>query len=236
MSNHKRIINLVNLIRYNLRIIFGGKFILFIFAAFVFFIIFGTITALNDQSIEIKDVYGLLTLPAVLLVFYPSVFGIQRDADARTLEIIFGIPDYRFKVWLLRLALVILISFILLFPFAFLAHLMLISIPVFIILLQLTVLIVFIGSLAFCLSTIIKSGNGTAAIIIIAGLIFLILEDNLKNSMWNVFLNPFENPSDMNEVLWAELVFKNRVFLLSSSVIFLLLGLLNLQKREKFIR
>ncbi len=236
MLKNIRYINIFKLVRYNLIIVFGGKFILFVFAAFAFFLIFGTIAALNDQSMEIKDVYGLLTLPAVLLVFYPTVFGIQKDADFRTLEIIFAIPDYRYKVWLLRLFLVFVISFVLLFPFTLLAHLMLISIPIFPMILQLTVLIVFVGSLAFCLSTIIKNGNGTAVTIIIIGLIFMILGDSLQNSMWNIFLNPFGNPSNMNEVLWTEIIFKNRVFLLSTSFIFLLLGLFNLQQREKFIR
>jgi len=228
--------NILDLIRYNLKIIFGGKFILFVFAALVFFLIFGTLSALNDQSVEIGDIYGLLVLPAVLLVFYPSVFGVQKDADFHTLEIIFGIPDYRFKIWFLRLVLVFLISFLLLFPFAILAHVLLISIPVFSMVLQLMVLVVFIGSLSFCLSTIIKNGNGTAVTVIITGLIFMILDESVKNSMWNVFLNPFANPSDINELVWVETLFKNRVFLLSSSVVCLLLGLLNLQQREKFIR
>jgi hypothetical protein len=224
------------MVRYNLKIIFGGKFILFVFAALAFFLLFGTISALGEQSMEISDVYGLLVLPSALLVFYPSVFGIQKDADFHTLEIIFGIPDYRFKVWFLRLILVYFISFLLLFPFTFLAHVMLISIPVFSMVSQLMVLIVFIGAFAFCLSTIIRNGNGTAVTIIVAGLIFWILGESIQNSMWNVFLNPFKDPSGVNELLWKEIIFKNRVFLLSLSLLFLLLGLLNLQQREKFIR
>jgi hypothetical protein len=236
MSKINTYLNILNLIRYNLKIIFGGKFILFIFAALAFFLIFGTISALDDQSMEISGVYGLLILPAALIVFYPAVFGIQKDADFHTLEIIFGIPDYRFKVWFLRLILVFFISFLLLFPFALLAHVMLISIPVFAMVLQLMVLIIFIGSFAFCLSTIIKNGNGTAVTIIVAGLIFWILGETIDYSKWNVFLNPFATPSSINEVLWAEIIFKNRVFLLSLSLGFLLLGLLNLQQREKFIR
>jgi hypothetical protein len=236
MSKLNGLFNLMKQVKYNLKIVFGGKFVLFVFAAFAFFLIFGTLAALKDQNLEITDIYGLLTLPSVLLVFYPSVFGIQKDADSRTLEIIFGIPDYRFKVWLFRLFLVFIISFVLLFVFALIAHIFLITIPVFSVVLQLSVLVVFIGTLAFCLSTIIKNGNGTAVTLIIVGLIFMVLEDTLKNSMWNVFLNPFDSPASLNEILWAERVFSNRLFLLSSSIVFLLIGLLNLQKREKFIR
>ena len=99
-------------------------------------------------------------------------------------------------------------------------------------------MIIFIGTFGFCLSTIIKNGNGTAVTLIVAGLILMIISDSgsFQKSMWNVFLNPFNNPSDMNEVLWKEIIFKNRIFLLSSSAFFMLLGLLNLQQREKFVR
>ena len=64
----------------------------------------------------------------------------------------------------------------------------------------------------------------------------MILEENLAQSKWNIFLNPFNVPYQMNEIVWDEIVFKNRVFLLSSSVVMILLGLLNLQTREKFLK
>jgi hypothetical protein len=41
-------------------------------------------------------------VPGVLLIFYPSAYSIQGDIDARILETLFGIPDYRYKVWLSR--------------------------------------------------------------------------------------------------------------------------------------
>ncbi len=44
--------------------------------------------------------------PCVLLVFYPAVFGIQNDEDSRILEILFGIPDYKYKVWGVRLLMI----------------------------------------------------------------------------------------------------------------------------------
>ena len=122
--------NMYSLARYNMRIIFGGKFVYFILAAFIFFLVFGTIIALDNNFMRIEDIYGLLAFPGILLVFYPSVFGIQSDADARTLEIIFGIPDYRYKVWLVRYVMILILVFLLLFPFAGLAWYALVSFPV----------------------------------------------------------------------------------------------------------
>jgi hypothetical protein len=237
MSHSNSILkNTYSLARYNMRIIFGGKFIYFILAAFIFFLVFGTIMALDNSEMRIEDVYGLLAFPAILLVFFPSVFGIQSDADARTLEIIFGIPDYRYKVWLVRYLMILVLVFLLLFPFAGLAWYALVSYPIMPVILHLMVLVLFVSSLGFCLSTLVKNGNATAVIMVILGLFFLILADELDESKWNMFLNPFRTPRDLNDIVWREIIRQNRLILGISSLVFLLLGLLNLQQREKFLR
>ena len=235
-SFRSKIQNSISLARYNMRIIFGGKFIYFVLAAFIFFLIFGTIIALDNNVMRIEDIYGLLAFPAILLVFFPSVFGIQSDADQRTLEIIFGIPDYRYKVWLVRYVMILFLVFLLLFPFAGIAWWALISFPIMPMILHLMVLVLFVSSLGFCLSTVVKNGNATAVIMVVLGLAFLILSDELDESKWNIFLNPFSMPGDINEIVWNEIVRQNRIIMGTLSLVLILLGLLNLQQREKFLR
>jgi len=219
-----------------MKIIFGGKFIYFILAALIFFLVFGTIMAFEESEIDLAEVYGILAFPAILLVFYPSAFGIQNDADQRTLEIIFGIPDYRYKVWLVRFIIVLIMVFLLLIPFSFMAHYALMSIPIIKMILHLMVLVLFTSTLGFAVSTIVKNGNATAVVMVIFGLIFLILIDVVEGSKWNVFLNPFRVPNNINEIIWLDTVKQNRIIMLIVSAVFLLLGLLNLQSREKFLR
>ena len=218
-----------------MRIIFGGKFVYFILAAFIFFLVFGIILALDSGDIDMEDVYSLLAFPAILLVFFPSVFGIQSDADQRTLEIIFGIPDYRYKVWLVRYLMILLLVFLLLFPFAGMAYYALISFPILRLILHLMVLVVFVSSLGFSLSTMVRNGNATAVIMVVIGLALLILADALEGSKWNIFLNPFDIPRNINEIVWQETIRQNRIIMGIGSVVLILLGLLNLQKREKFL-
>ena len=228
--------NTISLARYNMKIIFGGKFIYFILAAFIFFLVFGIIVALEGGDMYIDTIYRLLAFPAILLVFFPSVFGIQSDADQRTLEIIFGIPDYRYKVWLVRYLMILLLVFLLLFPFAGLAYYALLSFPIIKVILHLMVLVVFVSALGFSLSTLVKNGNATAVIMVILGLFLLILSDELDESKWNIFLNPFDMPRDLNEIVWREIIRQNRIFMGIGSIVLILLGLLNLQRREKFLR
>jgi hypothetical protein len=100
---------------------------------------------------------------------------------------------------------------------------------------QLMYPIVFLGSMAFMFSTLIKNGNGTAVVMVLIGVALLILQDAVERTQWNVFLNPFEIPSNLNEVIWQGLITKNRIFLGVGIIVFILYGLFNLQKREKFV-
>jgi len=70
---------------------------------------------------------------------------------------------------------------------------------------------------------------------IIFGLFFLILEDPLRKSQWNIFLNPYDPPFDVNETTWSIITFKNRIILITGTILFLMAALFNLQKREKFM-
>ncbi len=230
-----QLVILVKMIRYNLKIIFANKFLWFLLAALGFFLFFAIQTVWNRQSIVDGTIYGLLIFPGVLLIFYPSVFGIQNDDDSRMLEILFGIPNYRYKVWLVRLVMIYVLIFIVILAFALLASVLLYEINVFEMAYQLMYPIVFLGSMAFMFSTVIKNGNGTAVVMVLIGVALIILSDSVERTQWNVFLNPFQIPDNLNEVIWQGLISKNRIFLGVGIVVFILYGLFNLQKREKFV-
>jgi ABC-type transport system involved in multi-copper enzyme maturation permease subunit len=182
-----------------------------------------------------SDLYGVFLFSGILLVFYPSVFGIQNDQDARTIEILFGIPNYRYKVWLVRIILIFVIAFVIMLVFTCLSTILIVKFQFVNVTAQVMIPVLFLGMMAFMLSTVIRNGNGTAVVMIIFGLFFLMLEEPLRKSQWNVFLNPFSPAYDVNETTWAIITMKNRIILITGSILFLLAALLNLQKREKFM-
>lgn len=223
------------MIRYNLKIIFANKFIWFLLAALGIFLFFAIQSVLNQQIIAEGTIYNLLTFPGILLIFYPSVFGIQNDDDARMLEILFGIPNYRYKVWLVRLVMIYSLVFIVVLLFAWLASILLYDIIIIEMAYQLMYPVVFMGSMAFMFSTIIKNGNGTAVVMILIGVALIILQNSIERTQWNVFLNPFEVPNNMNIAIWTDTISSNRIFLGIGMVVFILYGLFNMQKRERFV-
>jgi hypothetical protein len=107
--------------------------------------------------------------------------------------------------------------------------------PVFAVTYHVLFPVFFLGVMSFMISTVVRNGNGTAVLMIIFGLFFLILQEPLETSKWNVFLNPFAIPDDISESAWSNIVRDNRIILFTSIIVFLLTGLFNLQKREKFI-
>ena len=153
---------IIKLIQYNIKIIFGNKFVYFILSAIGFYIITVGISLFSDDEITMATGYNMLLVPSILLIFYPTCFGIQNDQDAKIIEIIFGIPNYRYKVWLFRLIIAYAICFILTLLLAIVTNWLVVEVPSVNLTLQTIVPALFVGLLCFMLSTIVRNGNGTA--------------------------------------------------------------------------
>ncbi|MEZ4999311.1 MAG: hypothetical protein R2744_00995 [Bacteroidales bacterium] len=239
MSRIRKIANgftiTARMITYNLKIIFANKFIWFLAGAIAFYVSLSLIYVFSEEISRAEDLFGVFIFCGLLIVFYPTVFGIQNDQDARTIEILFGIPNYRYKVWLVRMGLIYIITFIILMVFVYLSSALIIRMPVLAVTYHVLYPVFFMGVMSFMVSTLVRNGNGTAVIMIIFSLFFLILQDTFARSKWNVFLNPFQIPNDVTESAWSNIVRDNRIILIVATLLFLLAALYNLQKREKFI-
>lgn len=226
---------IAKLSRYNIKIIFGNKFIYFVLSAIGFYILTVGISLFSDDEITMASGYNMLLVPSILLIFYPTCFGIQNDQDAKIIEIIFGIPNYRYKVWLFRLLIAYVICFLLTLLLAVITNWVVVEVPPLDLTLQVMVPALFIGILCFTLSTMIRNGNGTAVMIIVIGMILFVLHEILGVSKWNLFLNPFNVPLNKNPEIFYNTVFDNRLLILSTTLVLLLIGLYKTQNREKFI-
>ena len=239
MLSVRKILSITSkLIRYNLKIIFGNIFIYFLLGSIAFFLFVSVIIFFDSDSAPTTTaatVYYLLLFPGLLLIFYPTTFGIQYDSDTKMLEVLFGIPDYRYKVWLVRLAIIYILVFCILIGLAFLGLLAFTHFSILNMVFQLMFPIFFIGSLAFMTSTLVRNGYGSMVILIVVGMVFWVLSGIVVESQWNLFLNPFRVPEKVNEIIWADIIIKNRLYISSGTILMLLFGLLNMQKREKFV-
>jgi hypothetical protein len=231
-----RIKTVVAFLRYNALHIFGGRFVIFLGLALGLFFLVLLIGLLGRGGTPNSErLYNYLLAPGILLVFYPSVYGIQRDQDTRMVETLFGIPDYRYKVWLTRLATLYIIIAVLMFALVLLCRITLADFPIWRMVYHVMLPIVFLGSLAFFISAQSTSGNVTAVIMVVLLIFFWVLGDEIRDSAWFLFHNPFRSVEALRSVLWAETTFYNRLYLIMGSVVTTLFALLRLQNREKFI-
>jgi len=235
MSFIEKIRLVISIISYNLKIVFSGRFIYFLIAAWLFFLAIIGIMLFSNSAPVINDIYDLLIFPGILIMFYPVVYNIQHDKDTRMLEIIFGVPDYRYKVYLLRFVIAMMLLLFLMILMAFFSWFSVVKIPVFEMVIKLISPLFFLACLTFLMTTLIRNGNGAAVVMIIIGLVFFIMNEPLAKSKWNVFLNPYNVPTDMNLTIWKNVVHQNRLMLAIGAIISLLWGLMNLQRREAFV-
>ena len=98
----KQLIQLLpKVVRYNLKIIFAGKFFWFLLAAFGFFALFMFQNAWKREEINEGLIYSILMFPSMLLIFYPAVFRMMKIAvywrfflESPTISIRFGACGY----------------------------------------------------------------------------------------------------------------------------------------------
>lgn len=223
------------MINYNLKIVFANKFIYFLIAAWIFYLIIIGVMLFSDTIQEAEDIYNTLIFPGILIMFYPIVYNVQNDKDARMLEIVFGVPNYRYKVYVIRFVIALLLLFVLLIGMAWFAWFSVSKIEVFEMVYQLMFPLFFLACLTFLFSTLTRNGNGAAVLMVITGLIFFFLSDPLSYSKWNLFLNPYNVPTEMNIAVWKNVIYQNRLMMMIGSVIAVLWGLTGLQYREKFV-
>ncbi len=223
------------MVRYNLKVIFANKFVYFLIAAIAFYLMVTGIMLFADTNPVEEDIYNALIFPALLIIFYPVIFNIQNDKDSRMLEIVFGIPNYRYKVYLLRFFISILLLVVILTLMTAFLVFAIIQTPVFYMVYQLMYPLLFLSSVSFLAATLVKNGSGAAVIMVIIGLFFWIMAEPLAFSKWNIFLNPFNIPSDISHTIWMNILLQNRIMLVVGSVIAILWAMINLQRREKFI-
>lgn len=228
------ITNIIKLIKYNIKVIFANRFKYFIGSAILIFILAFISWIYSNNIINEANVYNMLIFPSILLVFYPSCYGIQNDKDLKTIELIFGIPNYRFKIWGFRLVVSLFISLIITLILAAIINITFVDISVFEMSLQVMVPTLFISLLGFMLSSILKNGNTVAVVLIIIGILLYMYGENVKESKWNIFINPYVDSLQM-PIVFARKLVSNRIIMLIASSFMLIVGFYHSRNREKFI-
>ena len=142
-----------------------------------------------------------------------------------------------YKVWLFRLVMIYVEVYLILVVYAFLARILLFPVEPFSMAGQLMLPVTLFGNLAFLYSTLIRNGNAAAVLSVLTVILAMILGNIplVENKMWDVTINPYEEPENINAAIWSLTLLKNRIIMAVAAIIFLMSGLLGLQNRGKFL-
>jgi hypothetical protein len=235
MNTKNRITLILDIVNYNLKIVFANKFVYFLIAALAFYLMLIGIMLFSEENFTNENIFDTIIFPGILIIFYPVIFNIQNDKDSRMLEIIFGVPNYRYKVYLIRFVISLVVLFGILLFMSWFAYFSVVQVPIFEMVFELMFPLFFLASTSFLMATLVKNARSASVIMVIIGLLFFIMQDPLEYSKWNIFLNPYNIPSDMSHGIWMNIVFQNKLILVVTAVIALLWSMTNLQKRERFV-
>ncbi len=223
------------LAKYNFKILFGGRYIIFMCLSLLLFCYLLFNSAYSGNALTEILVMENLIFPSLLLIFYPTAYGVQKDEECKILEIFFCIPNYMYKVWLLRLMFVFIACFVNVLIFSYLAHLLLCPVDIFLMTYSVMFPVIFFGSLSFFLSTFIKSGNGVAIVLLGLFALIIYIGSLYSTTMWNIMLNPYDEPTDVHPDIWLVTIKNSRLLLACSSIGLILISLGNLRQRERLL-
>jgi hypothetical protein len=102
---------------------------------------------------------------------------------------------------------------------------------------QLMLPVMLFGNLAFLYSTLIRNGNAAAVLSVLTVILVLVLGNVqlVENKVWDLTINPYEEPENINAAIWSMILLKNRILMGVAAIVFLMSGLLGLQNRGKFL-
>ena len=142
-----------------------------------------------------------------------------------------------YKVWLFRLIMIYVEVYLILVAYAFLARILLYPVAPFSMAAKLMIPVMLFGNLAFLYSTLIRNGNAAAVLSVLTVILALVLGNIqlVENKVWDVTINPYEEPENINAAIWSVILLKNRIMMVVAGIIFLMSGLLGLQNRGKFL-
>ena len=106
LSLKNNLINIYHTIRLNQKFIFSQRFIFFFGGVLIYFIIVCTVNYFKNSAERFGEegvFIWLLCVPAIALIFYPSMALVTSETENRSIEMIFSTTGSRHKVWLARI-------------------------------------------------------------------------------------------------------------------------------------
>ena len=182
-----------------------------------------------------RALYVLVEIPGVVLAIYLTMDLVAGERDHRTLETLCSTSMSHYGIWAMRMVTVYVVLLVTLLAMSVAAYLLFAEFPFALGGFNAFAPAFLLVNLTFFFSVLCKSSN-TAAMLSLGAIIGVLLSaEQLRETYYFLFLNPFELPLGIDAMVWAEIVLINRVGLLASGGLLLFLGLRRMAQRERLL-
>lgn len=236
MNVIKTMFSLFNL---NVKLLFSNRFFYFILGIILYFGIVTFINYLTEPGDQIvgENVYiAIIVLPFLVLTVFLSSFILPSEMENNTIESLFSISGSIYKVWLIKIAVMYVALSLLILFLEILTYFMITDFKILNTYFQSLFPLYFTGGMTFYFAVRFRSNAVGAILSGIVLLMFLFLSEPLYQTKFYLYLNPMENPRNINGYVWSRTIIENRIGMVLFGSILYYLGLSKVKFREKFIQ
>ena len=187
----------------------------------------------------------LVEVPGTVLAIYLTMDMVAGERDKNTLEILFSTAISHYATWSVRIVTICAVLFATLMAMSTIAYFFFAEFPFIWGGLNAWFPAFFMVGLTFLFSVLCRSSN--AAGMIAVGILIAILlltspeseveigGNTLTNSAYDLFLKPFEPPSNLDPNLWTNRVMLNRTGIVALGALCIFLALRRMLDRERLL-
>ena len=225
------------LCRLSGRIVFHRKLLFMAVGVAVYYgILYALAVFRPDEGFTVgRALYILVEIPGAVLAIYLTMDLVAGERDRRTLETLFSTSMSHYGIWATRMVAVYAVLLATLLAMSATAYVLFAEFPFVLGGLNAFAPAFLLVNLTFFFSVLCKSSN-TAGMLSLGAIIGVLLSaEQLRETYYFPFLNPFELPLGIDAAVWTEMVLINRLGLLAGGGLLLFLGLRRMAQRERLL-
>ncbi len=189
-----------------------------------------------DEGFSVEQALNVLVeVPGTVLAIYLTMDLVAGERDKDTLEILFSTAMSHYATWSVRIVSICGVLFVTLMAMSTISYYFFAEFPAVAGGVNAFFPAFFMVGVTFLLSVLCRSSNAAGMEAVGVLIAILLLSDTLENTPYDLFLKPFETPSDLDANLWTDRVVLNRggIALLGGLCIFL--ALRRMVERERLL-
>ena len=221
----------------SMRIVFHRKAIFMLCGILGYYAILYAIAIWHpSEGFSVEQALNVLVeVPGTVLAIYLTMDLVAGERDKDTLEILFSTAISHYATWSVRIASICGVLFLTLMGMSTISYYFFAEFPYILGGLNAFFSTFLMVGVTFLFSVLCRSSNaaGMLAVGILIGVLLSV--DALENTYYDLFLKPFEAPSDLDASLWANRVVINRAGIALLGVLCIFLALRRMEKRERLL-